>query len=329
MMKLVKLKQMYQNMILNNVMTDLLEHDVPWVELIQDGYIVASSLDSAYYIRSSDKPVARIMLELSASTYDDVNTLDTEARESIANILFALFGDKWKRLYDAFTAEYNPISNYDMTETETISDDTDTENRQIGTISDSGTNAYTNELDISDSDSVITDNDTTLAMTDTGTRNIHTDNLKLDTGTVTDSKSETTHHEIYGFNSSTGQDSDETTVTGSNTQTNNLSSDTDITELETRNLAHSETGTNDTTTTGTHTGNEDTTYSGTTTNTRTNNLTNTDNVERSIDRTLQRSGNIGVTTSQQMLESEIQLRQWNYFTQVFEDIDSILCLDVY
>ena len=42
-----------------------------------------------------------------------------------------------------------------------------------------------------------------------------------------------------------------------------------------------------------------------------------------------RSGNIGVTTSQQMLESEIKLREWNFYDQLFKDVDSILCLQLY
>lgn len=45
---------------------------------------------------------------------------------------------------------------------------------------------------------------------------------------------------------------------------------------------------------------------------------------------LSRHGNIGVTTSQQMLESEIILREkHNLLEMLFNDIDSILCLKVY
>lgn len=42
-----------------------------------------------------------------------------------------------------------------------------------------------------------------------------------------------------------------------------------------------------------------------------------------------RTGNIGVTTSQQMLESEIKLRQYDIEQQIFNDIDKILCLSIY
>lgn len=56
-------------------------------------------------------------------------------------------------------------------------------------------------------------------------------------------------------------------------------------------------------------------------NTSGNKLTNTNE--------LTRRGNIGVTTSQQMLESEIKLREWNLYTQMMKDVDSILCLRLY
>ena len=40
-------------------------------------------------------------------------------------------------------------------------------------------------------------------------------------------------------------------------------------------------------------------------------------------------GNIGVTTSQQMLESEFKVRQYDFYKMMYNDIDSILCLSVY
>ena len=45
--------------------------------------------------------------------------------------------------------------------------------------------------------------------------------------------------------------------------------------------------------------------------------------------TLTRHGNIGVTTSQQMLESELNLRKLDYWGQVFNDIDRLLCFMVW
>ena len=42
--------------------------------------------------------------------------------------------------------------------------------------------------------------------------------------------------------------------------------------------------------------------------------------------TIERSGNIGVTTSQQMLQSEFEVRKFDFYKMIYEDIDSILCL---
>lgn len=60
------------------------------------------------------------------------------------------------------------------------------------------------------------------------------------------------------------------------------------------------------------------------TNTETKTFTN-----RKTERELERYGNVGVTTSQQMLQSSIELARWNFWLQVFEDLDATFCLDCY
>lgn len=60
----------------------------------------------------------------------------------------------------------------------------------------------------------------------------------------------------------------------------------------------------------------------------------TDTTEKSFDHRqdhylLTRSGNIGVTTNQQMQMSSIELWKWNFWLQVFDDLDSCFCLDCY
>ena len=47
------------------------------------------------------------------------------------------------------------------------------------------------------------------------------------------------------------------------------------------------------------------------------------------ERSLRRSGNIGVTTSQQMIQSERDLWMWNFFESVFTDLDYVLTLQIY
>ena len=45
--------------------------------------------------------------------------------------------------------------------------------------------------------------------------------------------------------------------------------------------------------------------------------------------TLTRKGNIGVTTSQQLIESELELRKHDFYRIIYNDIDSVLCLKIY
>lgn len=66
--------------------------------------------------------------------------------------------------------------------------------------------------------------------------------------------------------------------------------------------------------------------------TATNSLTSSknENVETDTTRNLLRSGNIGVTTSQQMIQSERDLYIWNFFLDVvFPDLDKIFTLKCY
>lgn len=72
--------------------------------------------------------------------------------------------------------------------------------------------------------------------------------------------------------------------------------------------------------------------SGTNTITNTGTVTDVDSGEDTHTRNyrLTRTGNIGVTTSQQMLESERKLWLWNFFRDiVFPDVDRILTLRIY
>ena len=68
-----------------------------------------------------------------------------------------------------------------------------------------------------------------------------------------------------------------------------------------------------------------TSVTGTDTNVKTGNISNT---ETGTD-TLTRKGNIGVTTSQQLIESELELRKHDFYKIVYNDIDSILCMKIY
>lgn len=156
-------------------------------------------------------------------------------------------------------------------------------------------------------------NDTTVD--EYGRNHTRTDNLSLKkTGTVEDSLSKTgtetqapnvtvnDSNSVYGFNSSAAVPSS----SGSNSTTG--------TDTKTYNTTDANTTTYNTT--DANTGTVQDADTGSDTHTRNYQLT--------------RSGNIGVTTSQQMIQSERELYMWNFFYNVvFPDIDKILTINIY
>lgn len=237
----------------NAIFSDLQSFEVPW----RDANI-SSTLDYYYLSVSGEMHPAPLLADMSYnSTLRTYEPLTTEQRTVIAGIIFNIYDAKWVRLWNAYNAEYNPISNYDMVESETINKDVATTNSDSGTITHTGTDTVTN------------------------------------TGTIGTTSQGTNDRGVYGFNSATASADSETSASASSTQTNNT------TETDTQNL------------------------------TETHNLLNGGTSDEDITRSLERSGNIGVTTTQQMLTSEIELWQWNYYKSVVDDINSIACMCIY
>ena len=98
------------------------------------------------------------------------------------------------------------------------------------------------------------------------------------------------------------------------------------TETTQHDITESDTGTQTVDRDGTESTQYNTTDSDT--GTQTNRASGTDSETRYT--TVTRSGNIGVTTSQQMLQSERELWLWNYFYDcVFPSITKTLALPIY
>lgn len=190
-------------------------------------------------------------------------TLSSASRGKLASIVQHKFESNWTHLWETIIAEYNPIHNYDMTET------------KGGDIT------------------------TTASGTDNTTKTVNsTDTMQHNTtDTTTHGRTDTVTEYGYGFNSTN--------------QSQNIRDKSSSNESGTTGLSH----------TGTDT---DTVNS--------NDLTSNakSSTSQEIENyTLTRSGNIGVTTTQQMLQSERDLWMWNFFEQVFNDVDSVLCLMIY
>ena len=282
----VQMKTAYPEMISGNgIFNDLDNFDVPWKESVQ-----AQFLDMLYFNRSADKSVTPMLKSMSYdSTLNVYGALSNANRASVANMVATLFLNKWVRLWDVFTIEYNPIDNYDLSENEIINRDIGVIGSNTGTVTNRGTDTH-----------VYTGTDT---FTHTGT------DATAHTGTIGVSGSNGVDTGLYGFNSTESVPSNTSDTTSSNTQTNNN------TDTETKNLTDTET--------------QNLTDADTKNLTETINSNDSTATNDDIMRSLTRKGNIGVTTTQQMLESEIELWNWNYYNMVMQDIDSILCLDIY
>lgn len=228
---------------LSDVLTDsqgiftriMAAHDVPWAE---DDTISGDLLDFEYmFNQSGDKIISPAVLK----NLNEDDELATATFNHLCDVAFMMYGKRWARLWEILTAEFNPLENYDMSETKYF---------------DHG-HVETN------------------SGTDTTNR----------TGSDTITHTGDTESEVSAFNSSSYQDSSK------NTQ--------NTTDLDTRNmtdaLVHGHVLTN----------------SGRDTETTT------------------RTGNIGVTTSQQMAQSSLDLWKWNYFYDIFRDIDSIFTITTY
>ncbi len=238
---------------------------VPW-----EDYDMALELDMAYYGNYSGSKITSPLVDKLLEN----GVLSDAAMLKLANIILSINARRWSKEWDTLFADYDPISNYDMTEE----------------MSEEGETNYGHTR-------TRTDN---LAHTETRTDNLtHTvDGSEVEIPNVIMTEQES----VRAFNSGSDQPSTKTTQTP---QGNNRT-DNDVTEHDTGTQAVQ----------GTNSGTQSESEGGADSNSR--------------DYTLTRRGNIGVTTSQQMLSSERELWMWNYFLEVvFPDVDKVLTTPVY
>ena len=252
-------------------------------------------LDIEYFgNHSGDKIISPLVSKL---LVDDKLTSDSITR--LASIIFSLNGDNWSRLYSALQEEYKALQNYNGDETRTVTT-TDT-----GTDTFSHTGNETNTLNDSSSN------------TRTGSESLESsgsDSLSK-TGTVGSQGSNLSDNNVFGFNSSSSVPSDNSNSSNNSTDTYNLSDKTSYGKKDTKVYNNvSDSGSRESTNTVSNESSD----------------TETKNLQTNTSETFHREGNLGVTTSQQMLESEFELRMnYRFFDVVFADVDKTLALQLY
>lgn len=216
----------------------------------------------------------------------------------------------WNRVYNASLAKYDPIENYRRNETETISDGRTEEHSGADTTTRTGTETSS---DSGSENRTLTGTDTTRASgSDTNTGNNTTTDQESGTDTVT--------NKITGFdsNSLVAHDSSETLYGHKNTNTSNGSN--------TQTYGRTDTVTHDT---------SDKTLFGKS-NTLLHNTSDTMRHGEKIQhagntsRNMLAYGNIGVTTSQEMLTQELEIAKIiEVVPIIIESFKNRFCLMVY
>lgn len=306
------------------------ELDVPWKE--DD---IASQLDLYYIANTSGEKQISNLVKLLIDTV--THKLSTESITILADTLFVLYHQKWEKLYNLYSLQYDPISNYDMEEKMSNDITTHAINEGSTRVLDSDDSIIHGKTD------TVTNNMTDATQhgkTDTVTNNLTNTLQHGKTDTVTNNLTDTENgskgivKNVSAFNSSNtyepAEEINETITNHTNVKTGTQATATTGSDVETN------TGTQAIATTGTDTVTHTGTQATATTGTDTNNRDETETIGRNglntdtRNYTLTRKGNIGVTTSQQMIESERRLWQWEFFTEiVFPDIDHALTIPYY
>ena len=240
------------------------------------------------------------------SLYTDVSNLLTTLKADIAT-LFDSRKYTWGKLYETTLLEYNPIENYSMTERENATtESTNTQGAQTNT----DTNDY-GAISVAKSEILG-------AQTNTETATMG-EQAKRTTMNIGEQVTEgSTINETAPY-SSEGYQSDTKSI---DSVTSGAKSDSTQEHNDAYTNTNEQTfGAKDNTYTTTTDGRKDILKREIGSKSDTNNSTN--------NRELTRSGNIGVTTSQQMIESERQVAMFNFVQIVAHEVVRLISSDMY
>lgn len=304
-----QIKDLFTRTNVNSLFSALETAGAPWADETKP--LQYASLGMLYWLRSRKKILTSFIVE---EKEDNDTDLDDYAGD-----LLTLYGDKWAHLWELFLMDYNPIENYNMTE------EGGNINTKTGSLERSGAIERTGSLDRSGAigksgKEKVTDNVEYIG------KEVFTPSGKIvDSGLDTDNQT-TIDNSIYGYNSVNPVNSDknvqkaghknERSYSDNYKEEKSFSNDReDKRSITTEYEDYQEEDTRKDT--YNHIKDEDTrkdTYN---------------NIKDTGSHNLTRSGNIGVTTTQQMAESEIEYRRHLYFDMVFTDIDKLLTLSIY
>lgn len=265
------------------------------------------------------------------------SSLEALSEHDRAEVIAAMFKERWQKLWDAYKAEYNITDAYIVRETGTETREiSETENNKYGhTITEDGSDSGSRTNSGTDAGTVSYLGSDSGTVDKTVTEKVDAEVSESDTGTVTTigAGTDNTEDSVYGFNSIIPSPSDKSTSDNTNNsqetrdlgKSRNENRNLEKSDGEVRDLSSSETETRDLTKTNTETreseNNRNTVHGGT--DTKTNN--NKENVTHELNK----SGNIGYVTPQRLIKEEIELWGVPYFKAVFNDIVHFMMCQIY
>lgn len=280
---------------------------VPFADLFNN-----VTLNSALYLTFGERkasPALAYFMFNAQQGFDGCHSVTDADAYTLATIIRAKYIEKWERYYTIYNSEYNPIENYNMTER--------------GTDSQSGVERGTEQHDKTLSNNRVSSNENSVTTARNSAQNVNKSadfNANIaNTGNNSTTESNTAQDNIYAFNSVSSVPRNESE--GEN-KTNQSSS---ATEKQTNATNENEKNTLS----------ESGVSKSGLKETESNNAVERDGRETDLSRTnntlhnLTRSGNIGVTTTQQMLKQEMDFWKWNYFDSIIRDVAEFLTIPTY
>ena len=299
----------------------------------QDGYMLSWAAVCSAIIGTTNALYREVRPIIAVSPNPQLAT--KYAIDALANRNFY----KYRAMREIVMADYDPIANYDMTETTTTTYNGGqivNNSQTTDTTSSHTEDAATDSMEYGATKTTTTvgaaTDSTKTPQTLTSTKHGATSGTEKVAAAVT---TEATQHDIYGYNSpatAQAESKDTRTLTAPEQQTTTTASEftdtvttgevTVTTNIGGRNATAADDKHTDTTTHGKRSTADTFRAGDTTTETTYNNRSDVTEVSR--------SGNIGVTTSQQLLMSEMQLRRaTEYINTLANDVINALTVGVY
>lgn len=325
--------------IINSIFTNM-EYDFKVIEKPQ--------LDILFVTTYGQRNIAPLVLKVIKS-----EEATQEELKELGRLVLSVYKNKWDRYLNIYGTTYNPIYNYHDEFTENIRT---TNNEIISNNSRSGQNSdesfiakntRTDDLETNSkkdlNNTVLrTDNLSTATDSTINDNTIRTDNLTRATNTSSESSNNNNSNDsVYAFNSTDAVNSNAVTNSG----TNNNSEESTVTDTGTQSVESNKTnkdtikntGTQENSSTGSETDliKETGTQIIDNTSTKTSKFnkesTNASNITSSDEKikTSLHSGNIGNLTTQQLIEQEIKIWEWNFVETVLNDVKEMLTLPMY